>query len=76
MPGGVLRRAAEAVRASRTATVLAAAGLIARAGFHLLLVHLVVRVILTDGGPPANAAGARETVASTPQLCAPVAPAP
>lgn len=43
MPGGVLRRASEAVRASRTATVLAAAGLIARAGFYLLLAHLVPR---------------------------------
>ncbi len=72
MPGGVLRRASEAVRASRTATVLAAAGLIARAGFYLLLAHLVVRVILTDGGPPANAAGALETAASTPLGLIPV----
>ena len=72
MTDGVLRRASEAVRASRTATVLAATGLIARAGFYLLLVYLVVRVILTNGGPPANAAGALETVASTPLGLIPV----
>ena len=72
MTGGLLRRASEAVRSSRTATVLAAAGLIARAGFYLLLAYLVVRVMLTNGGPPANAAGALETVASTPLGLIPV----
>lgn len=43
-----------------------------QAGFYLLLAFLVVWVMLTNGGPPANAAEALETVASTPLGLSPV----
>jgi hypothetical protein len=70
---GVLHRAAGTVHHSRTATAVARVGLLARAGFYLLLAYLVVRVVVSAGGPPANASGALRTVSATPLGAVPVA---
>jgi hypothetical protein len=69
----VLHRAAHGVRRSRTAGLVARAGLLARAGFYLLLAYLVVRVVVSASGTPANASGALRTVSATPLGALPVA---
>jgi hypothetical protein len=70
---GLLERTTHAVRDSTTATAIARFGLVARAAFYLLLAYLVVRVMLADPGPQANASGALRTVASTPLGRLPIA---
>ena len=73
MTSGLLERTTHAVRDSTTATAVARFGLVARAAFYLLLAYLVVRVMLADPGPQANASGALRTVASTPLGRLPIA---
>lgn len=70
---GLLDRVAGSVHRSRGATAVARAGLLARAGFYLLLAYLVVRVAVSAGGPPANASGALRTVSATQLGAVPVA---
>lgn len=70
---GALDRVACSVQRSRAATLVARGGLLARAGFYLLLAYLVVRVVVSASGPPANASGALRTVSATPLGAIPVA---
>lgn len=58
----MLETAADAVHRSTTASVLARAGLVARTGFYLLLSWLVLRLLLADPHPQANASGALQIV--------------
>ena len=69
------RRAADAVGGSRTARLLARAGLGARAGFYLLLAGLLVDVVVngSSDGEQTNAHGALSTIASYPLGLAAVA---
>jgi hypothetical protein len=62
----LLERSAQAVERSRLASVAARVGLVARAGFYLLLAYLVVRIALMQPGRQANASGALKTVSSAP----------
>jgi hypothetical protein len=66
--GGVLLRAAQRLRDSQTARVAARAGLVARAGFYLLLAYLAVGIALGWGRSrsQANAHGALTTVSAEP----------
>lgn len=60
------RRAALAVHRSRSATLAARGGLLARAAFYLLLAYLVLRVLTSGDGPQTNASGALATVSAAP----------
>jgi hypothetical protein len=64
----VLLKAAQRLRVSRTARVAARGGLVARAGFYLLLGYLAAGIALGWGrsSTPANAHGALTTVAGQP----------
>jgi hypothetical protein len=63
---GLLDRTADIVRDSRTAGVAARGGLLARAGFYLLLATFAIRLLLMDSRPQVNASGALRTVARAP----------
>lgn len=63
---GLFHRAASAVHRSRTASLAARGGLLARAAFYLLLAYLVLRVLTSGGGPQTNASGALTTVSAAP----------
>ncbi|MCU1593748.1 MAG: hypothetical protein JWO12_1140 [Frankiales bacterium] len=69
----LLDRAAGSLHRSKAATAVARIGLLARAVFYLLLAYLVVRVVVSASGPPANASGALRTVSETPLGAIPVA---
>ena len=70
---GLLDRTSAAVRDSTTASVLARAGLAARAGFYVLLAYLAARIAFAQHGQQANAGGALRTVSATPLGRLPVA---
>lgn len=73
MTRSLLGRIEERVHRSRSASLLARSGLVARTGFYLLLAYLVLRILLLDPARPANASGALRTVAATPLGRLPVA---
>lgn len=66
MTASLLERGAHVVQRSRWASLIARSGLVARAGFYLLLAYLVVRIAFAHPGRQANASGALKIVAGAP----------